>query len=205
MTLAHDTTAQNIALRQWGIPECLHVPVAAVDEDALEKYVGKIVQTLSGKPHRRAFLIEIPEPPVRDARLPIWNVEGSEIFFSNLQVWVDVSYTPYRKAYQRGFPEEDIRGKVLSHCLNRRTAALKGYQFVRGTITTRGANSSSAFSENWGVDRYEKMEKSFKERRQGAHIQYADLTDLMLMLDIKLGGGIMDVVNEGQKLIKPTR
>ena len=33
------------------------------------------------------------------------------------------------------------------------------------------------------------------------YIQYADLSDLMLMLDMKLGGGVMDAVNEGQKLL----
>jgi hypothetical protein len=35
-------------------------------------------------------------------------------------------------------------------------------------------------------------------------VQYADLTDLMLMLDLKLGGGFMDAVNDGQKLLRPT-
>jgi hypothetical protein len=40
-------------------------------------------------------------------------------------------------------------------------------------------------------------------RRRGAFIEYADITDLMLMLDMKLGGGVMDAVNEGQKLVRP--
>ena len=39
--------------------------------------------------------------------------------------------------------------------------------------------------------------------RRGAFIQYADLTDLMLLLDLKLGGGVMEAVNEGQRLIQP--
>lgn len=39
-------------------------------------------------------------------------------------------------------------------------------------------------------------------RTLGVHVEYADLTALMLLLDIKLGGGVMDVVNEGQKLIR---
>ena len=40
-------------------------------------------------------------------------------------------------------------------------------------------------------------------RKRGAFIQYADLTDLMLMLDMKLGGGIMDAANMAQRLINP--
>ena len=34
------------------------------------------------------------------------------------------------------------------------------------------------------------------------YIQYGDLCDLMLMLDLRLGGGVMDAVNEGQKLVE---
>ena len=40
-----------------------------------------------------------------------------------------------------------------------------------------------------------------EEIRGGAYIQYADLSDLMVMMNIKLGGGVMDVVNEGQYLV----
>lgn len=40
-------------------------------------------------------------------------------------------------------------------------------------------------------------------RMRPPFIQYADLSDLMLMLDMMLGGGVMDAVNEGQKLIEP--
>ena len=35
-----------------------------------------------------------------------------------------------------------------------------------------------------------------------ASILYADLSDLMLMLDIKVGGGVMAAVNEGQQLVE---
>ena len=34
-------------------------------------------------------------------------------------------------------------------------------------------------------------------------IQYADLTDFMLMLDLQLGGGVIDAVNEGQRPARP--
>jgi hypothetical protein len=30
--------------------------------------------------------------------------------------------------------------------------------------------------------------------------KYGDVCDLMLMLDMKLGGGVMDAVNEGQRI-----
>jgi hypothetical protein len=37
-----DQAAKEIALGRWMLPECLHVPVAAVDEAAIRDYVGQI-------------------------------------------------------------------------------------------------------------------------------------------------------------------
>jgi hypothetical protein len=50
---------------------------------------------------------------------------------------------------------------------------------------------------------YDPFKQTQEEMRRGAAIRYGDLADLMLMMDIKLGGGIMDVINEGQKLVEP--
>jgi len=87
--------------------------------------------------------------------------------------------------------------------MNRRIAAIKGFQYVRITPTSRRANSSSALSEKWGVALFGKPSELAAFKRHGLAIQYADLGDLMLMLDLNLGGGIMDAVNAGQKLIRP--
>jgi len=199
-----DEIARDQALHRFGIPECLHVPIAAVDEAAIRTYVGEISQTLSGRGFRRAFLVEAHAPPAGDRRCAIWEEPGSAIFHQPLQVWVHVGLTRYRQAYRRAFPEECLDNKVLSHAMNRRIAALKGFEFVRITPTSRGANSSSAFTEGWGFELHNDPYQMEANRRRGVFIQYADLTDLMLMLDMKLGGGVMDVVNEGQKLIRPT-
>ena len=91
----------------------------------------------------------------------------------------------------------------MSHAMNRRIAALKGFAYVRITPTSRGCNSSSGFSEQWGVTLHSLPDQIAANQRRGAFIQYADLSDLMLMLDLKLGGGVMDAVNEGQKLVRP--
>jgi len=197
-----DRIATDIALNRYGLPDCLHVPIAAVDEAAISTYVGDIQKVLSGTRSRRAFLVHTKEPPPLDDRFPIWEVEGCEILHQRHQVWVDVTYGRYRDAFRTAFPDETIAGRVLSHAMNRRVAALKGFQFVRITPTTRAANSSSAFSENWGVTLHSSPAQMAFNRSRGAFIQYADLTELMLMLDIRLGGGVMDVVNEGQRLIR---
>jgi hypothetical protein len=198
-----DEIARDQALHRYGIPECLHVPIAAVDEAAISTYVGEIRQTLSGRGFRKAFLVHAHPPPPVDLCYPIWDEPGSAIFHQPLQVWVHVGFTRYRQAYRRAFPDEALDGMVLSHALNRRVAALKGFDFVRITPTSRGANSSSAFAEGWAVALHGDAAQMEANRRRGVFVQYADLTDLMLMLDMKLGGGVMDAVNEGQKLVRP--
>lgn len=190
-------------VRRYGIPECLRVPIAAVDEAAIETYVGAIIRTLSGNGSRRAFLVRAHAPPPIDPALPIWESPGAAMLYQPLQVWAHRGYGCYRPAYQRAYPDAELRDLVLSHAMNRRLAAFKGFEFVRLTPTSRRANSSSAFSEEWAIDRHKIAEQIEANRKLGMFVQYADLTDLMLMLDLNLGGGVMDVVNEGQKLIRP--
>jgi len=196
-----DDIAREVAITRYGLAECLHVPIAAVDEAAISAYVGEVERVVSGGSARKALLVRAKAPPL-DARFPIWEVEGSEMLHRPMQVWVDVAYTRYRRAYCRAFPSEVLGDRVLSHAMNRRVAVLKGFQFVRLTPTTRAANSSSAFSEDWGVTLHSTRSQVELNRRRGAFIQYADLTELMLMLDLRLGGGVMDLVNEGQRLVR---
>lgn len=196
-----DPVASERAQR-YGVPACLRVPIAAIDEAAIGLYVGEIIQTLSGNGTRRAFIVRAHAPPPRDPALPIWDEPGSAVLYQPLQVWVHRGYTRYAKAYRRAFPDF-AAGPVLSHAMNRRLAALKGFEFVRITPTSNVANVSSAFSERWAVTRHGVPKQVEINRKLGLSVQYADLTDLMLMLDMKLGGGVMDAVNEGQKLIRP--
>lgn len=198
-----DQIARDIALHRYVIPECLHVPTAALNEEAITTYIGDIVQVLSKYTPNKAFLVQAKEPPPIDARLPIWELEGADILHRRMQVWVHVGYTRYRPAYQRAFPTEKIALKVLSHTMNRRTAVLKGFQYVRITPVSNASNVSSGFSEKWGVALHGALGQSREKAQHSAFIQYADLCDLMLMMDLKIGGGVMNMVNKGQALVKP--
>jgi hypothetical protein len=151
---------------------------------------------------RKAFLVTVPEPVVIDPLLPISDHPNAGIFHARHQVWVHVTYNPYRPAYKRALPDEDIDGLILSHAMNKDTAAHKGFDFVRITPVSDVANLSSAFSEQWAKKRHKPKEPIVARRTGPPFIQYADLSDLMLMLDMMLGGGVMEAVNEGQKLIE---
>ena len=203
MTLLIDHVAKDDARRRWVLPECLHVPVAAVDEAAIRDYIGEIERILAVGLPSRALLVRAESLPLLDPSLPISKLPSSTRLHSPMQVWVHIHYGGYRRAYKKAFPGESIDGKVLSHTLNRRTADLLGFQYVRITPVARGTNSSSAFSEQWGVALHSTPAQIEANKKRGAFIRYADLAEIMLMMDMKLGGGVMDAVNEGQKLVRP--
>jgi len=202
MALLIDHAAKDVARRRWGLPECLHVPIAAVDEAAISHYVGEIERILAVGSPNRALLVRAASLPPLEPSLPIAKLPSSTILHSPMQVWVHIHYCGYRRAYKKAFPSEDIDGRVLSHASNRRMADLQGFQYVRITPVARGSNSSSAFSEKWGVDLHSTLPQIEANKKRGAFIRYADLSEIMLMMDMKLGGGVMDAVNEGQNLIR---
>lgn len=164
-----DQIAREIALRRHVLPECLHVPTAALDEETITIYIGNIVQVLSKGTPNKAFLVQAKVPPPIDDRLPIWEMAGAAIFHRQMQVWVHVGYTRYRKAYQRAFPTEEITGKVLSHTMSRRVAVLKGYQYVRITPVSRGSNSSNGSPRN-GVSAFMALPGRRRRRRDAVHL-----------------------------------
>src|SRR5256885_2032927 len=151
MTYLIDRAAKEIAITRWVLPECLHIPVGAVDEAAITTYIGEIEQVLAGGSPPKALLVKTKAPPPIDPRLPIWDLSTSSVFHLRRQVWVHVAFTRYRNTYRKAFPEEPIHDKVISHLVNRRIAAVKGLAYVRITPTSRGCNSSSVLTENWGL------------------------------------------------------
>ncbi|MFC7700867.1 hypothetical protein ACFQX9_29790 [Bradyrhizobium sp. GCM10028915] len=200
MALLIDDIAKDIALTRWALPECLHVPIAALDEDAIRNYVGAVERVVSGPGLRSALLVTLAGRYCSSSSDQRSTNVG--ILHARRQVWVHIAYKAYRPAYKRAFPGENIDGLILSHAMNRDTAAYKGFDFVRITPASGVANLSSAFTQQWAKNRH-RPESPVVTRRAGPpFIQYADLSDLMLMLDMMVGGGVMDAVNEGQQLLQ---
>lgn len=137
-------------------------------------------------------------------RLPIWRLEGAAILHARRQLWVHVDYSAYRRAYRQAFPDEEVTGLVLDHVMNRRVARLKGFPYVRVVPVSRGANSSSGgLAEKWAVAYHSTPEMMRRNRESRAEIQYADLPDIVKMLDLKTGGAFQDPVNDAQALVMP--
>ena len=186
-------------MREWALPPCLHVPIVAIDEAAIHDHIGEIVSVLSPG---RALLVAVDPPPDRDFSLPIWEHPNVENLFEPLQVWVSPTYTRYRPAYRRAKGDAAVEGAVLHHVYNRRSAVLRGFGFIRLVPISRRANSSSSFTEQWGVS-LNTPERIARLKARNLKMQFADLGDLMAMLDIDLGGGVQEAMRLGQNLVEP--
>ena len=185
-----------------GLLPCLYVPIAARDRAAIERYVGRIVSQLTATSADDALLVEAYAPEKPDPRLAIWDVPEAVVLHFPRQVWVHVDYRAYRHAYRQAFPDVDLAGLVLDHVMNRRVARFKGFKYLRIVPISRGTNSShGSLSEGWAVQYHCSPEMREKNRLSQAMVQYADLADIVKMLNIKGGGSLMDNVNEAQKLV----
>lgn len=187
-----------------GLLPCLYIPVAARDTSAVETYVGTIVAHLARRSPSDALLVEAHEPEKADLRLPIWDLPEAVVLHYPKQVWVRVDYAAYRRAYNRAFPDVALTGLVLDHIMNRRVARLKGFTYLRIVPISRPTNSShGGLSEGWGVAHHSTPRMMELNRLSQAAVQYADLSDIVKMLNMQGGGSFMEIVNEAQKLVKP--
>jgi hypothetical protein len=188
--------------QQSGLLPCLYIPIAARDTKAIETYVGKIVAELARGLQSKALLVEAHESEKPDERLAIWEVPEASVLHYPKQVWVHVDYGAYRRAYMRAFPDIDLSGMVLDHIMNRRVARLKGFTYLRIVPISREANSShGSLSEGWGVDYHSSPRMREINKASQAVVQYADLCDIVKMLNMQGGGSFMQNVNDAQKLV----
>src|SRR6185436_7905154 len=113
-----------------------------------------------------------------------------------------VDYGAYRRAYVRAFPDVDLSGFVLDHVMNRRVARLKGFAYLRIVPISRAANSShGGLYEGWGVELHSSLRMVELNRASKAVVQYADLANVLKMLNMEGGGSFMQIVNDAQQLV----
>lgn len=196
-----DLFAKEIAITRSALPASVHIPVAAREEADIVKFIGRIIRVLSPGEPNKAILVEPYFIPERDA-LPIWELPESAILHHSKQVWVHVDYSGYKNAYLNAFGPLACAGRVLDHVMNRRVARLKLFSYLRIVPISREANSSSGgLCEKWAVKYLSSPAMQILNKESPARIQYADLADLVKMLNIKTGGSLQDPVNAAQKLV----
>ena len=201
-----DELARDLALTRYGLPLCLHVAIAARDLNAIERFVGRIERVLHGSGDRIAVFVDAYESSAPDLDLPIWQQPEAVVLRQRRQVWVHVDDRQYRKAYAAAFPDHNISNLVLDHVMNRRVARLKGFNYLRIVPITRAANSSSGgLSEKWAVTYHSSPRMVARNQEPRPFTQYADLADIVKMLNVKTGGSLQEAVNAAQAWVTVAR
>jgi len=187
----------------YALPVCCHIPIAARDEAAIDKYIGRIARVLTPASPNKALLVHPYDAPPLNRRFPIWAIKESAILHHPQQVWVHVDYKGYRAAYAKAFPGESLKNVVLDHILNRNMARAMRFDYLRIVPISREANSSSGgLPEKWGIAYQTSAEMLQINARRKSFIKYADLGDIVKMLNLKTGGALQDAVNEAQSLVR---
>ena len=201
-----DDFAHELAESRLGLPRCLHIPIAARDEASVHSHVGLVIDVVVAGSPSMALLVETGPSERMDSTLPIWQEPGASNLFRSPQLWVHVDFQDYRPAYAKAFPTENISGLDVDHVLNRHVAKVKDFMYVRLVAISRAANrSSGGLSEKWAVQYHSSERMRAKNLSSPARIQYADLADIVKMLDRKTGGAHQDPVNEAQALVRPLK
>jgi hypothetical protein len=77
------------------------------------------------------------------------------------------------------------------------------FDYLRIVPISREANSSSGgLPEKWGITYQTSAEMVQINAQRKSFIKYADLQDIVKMLNLKSGGGLQDAVNEAQSLVR---
>ena len=202
--MAHGFDLEAVTM-PWmaGLSPCLRIPVAARNAHAISAHVGTIVSESQDRSGLQAYLVSATRIAEPDPGLPVWDLPAATIFHAPVQLWIHVDSQRYRPLFAKAFPEIEIAGKVIDHVTNRHVARAKGFSYVRLVAISRAANrSSGSISEKWAIDYHESAHMQEQHRKSKARVQYADVADLAKMLDIAVGGGVMDQLNEVDYLFR---
>lgn len=193
---------ETLGVQTYGLSPDLIVPIAAVDLESIETYVGTIKVRIPGRKRATNAVVVEADQPNRNPQVPLWDQREADQYYRRLhpsrQLWVHVDYTGYRGAWKRlGFGEL-TREVFLDHIRNRAAVRLSGYRhpFLRVCPVSRETNTSSGL--NSGAEGMEKTElrklkqqpagiRRRTERRLDAPVVLADPIDLTKMLDIPTG------------------
>lgn len=203
-----------------GLPNCLHIPIAATDIDTIAIYVGTIDEKIrNSSGDIRAIRVSCFNQGIpAHHTAPLWKSDQrsryAEALFPKYQVWVHVNYSNYRSAYCRlGMPAIP-EGYCLDHIQNRKAIRLRwhSHPFLRLAPISAAVNTSGGHKTGGeGLETEFLMSLRDKPRelekiRKLVHsykLQYADPMDLTKMLDISPGTQVLNGVRDCLKLFYP--
>jgi hypothetical protein len=200
-----DTTAPR-----FGLPRNLWIPIAAASVEDIEKYVGRVVQSINGVGTTRINAVLVESLPLNirvEPNVALWKSDLAELARKRLhpakQVWVHVDYNAYRQAWvQFGMPP--VPNSFLDHVQNRKAMRLRvsSHPYLRLCPVDSAVNTSAG---HWAGG--EGMEREFLSTHSVPpslnRIIYADPMDLTKILNIAPGTKVLNGVRDTQRLFYP--
>ncbi len=173
----------DINAKTYGLSKSMIVPIAVRELEDLEKYVGKCTPIINNS--LNAFEVEW-EPFEKNENLKIWDIPYSENIHQAKQIWVDVDYKYYRRAYLKIYP--NTKEKVIDHIYNRKLARVWKYKYLRLLPIDRNINTSSGRGYESLASQYAREENNRLTRiKRTNKVSYADAFDLLKMINQKVG------------------
>jgi hypothetical protein len=198
----------------FGLPDCLRIPIAAASVQAIETFVGAVVRCVSGRNGTILALLVSPHSRGLCTQncVSLWVQPDADTHHQRLhgprQVWVQVDYAGYRKAYKNFQMPPIPEGHVLDHIQNRKAVRLRDYShpYLRlcpvssvvntgGGVNTGGEGMEKEFLVSVNPDGEQYRVAISRAKNQ---IIYADPMDLTKMLNVPPGTGTLDGVRDAQ-------
>jgi hypothetical protein len=219
--VTNDHVVLDPSANTFGLPPCLHVPIAAAGIEAIEEYVGAVTDRIVARDGRTNAVCVEPydHAPHEDPRVALWREPDAAIYRAQLHpakhVWVHVDFSRYRAAYLRFGMPTLAAGQVLDHVQNRHAIRLRGYSHpylrlcpVSGAVNTSGG--VDAGGEGMEKEYVRSLLASQPEEPDGPlarfarrKIIYADPMDITKMLDIVPGTQVLNGVRDTMQLLYP--
>lgn len=193
-----------LGVQTYGLTRDLIVPIAAIDLETIEAYIGSTETRIAGRKRPTNAVIVVAHRPSRNPDVPLWDQPRGKWYYDRLhpvrQLWVHVDYRNYRGAWNRLGFDQLTQSQVLDHIRNRAAVRLTGYRhpYLRLCPVSRQTNTSGGL--DIGAEGMEKTEwRKLREQRADvrarmeqalrAPVILADPIDLTKMLDIPPGLG----------------
>jgi hypothetical protein len=180
----------------YGLEDCLIIPLAANSINSIKQFVGNIIEKSEDDKWCYVDFTPLSNPN----NFEVWNHARSHLINENRQCWVRTDYMSYRNRYKKCFPDINVDKMVIDHILNRRFAKALGFNYVRIIHISKSANSSSGRGMEYDVINYRNPDGLSKFEKSSDKIYYADPSDLMKILNMKIGAFPLDNVRDSSYL-----
>lgn len=187
-TLMHrlDRPIDPVAARMpWmnTLSRCLHIPIAARNEGALQRFVGTVASVRRQKGALVAVVVNAYRSHPPDLRLPFWKEADSCLLHATAEIWVHIDYRRLVPAYVGAVPDCDLTDRKVTHMMDPHIARRRGFSFLRVLPLRASARRPCQAADHRGLSQAGKLPSLGTDR---AEVEYASRSKLAAFVGVAL-------------------